>query len=277
MLVSLSISFWTARKFDKKESKKFTASHQVSDNAARINKSLLPDESGAHKALVASHSAARLEHYRLTLPWSDAGSRILLASNYEKYTEAMRPLRMAFDTASKTFIGEYPHLYEVSKGSLKTLWKEEDYPTVSEIPNKFSFSIKVLPLPQAGDFRVNLGAGDVEAIQDQIREDTKVSITLAMRDPYERLLKVVKAMAIKLHDRKGKFHDSLITNIEDLVGLLPALNLTNDLELTKMGERISGNLMAHEPETLRINKKARKQTAEQADQIYNDLAAFMAR
>jgi len=275
MLVTLSISYWYARKYDKKESKKLTDKHSVTEKAARVTKNLFPVESESYQAIVSAHGAARQEHYRLTLPWTDGGSRILLANNYEKYTEAMRPKRSDFDTSWHTFVGEYPALYESAKINLKTLWKQEDYPSASDMPNKFSFSIKVLPLPEADDFRVSLGADDIEAIKDQIRDDTKASIAEAMKDPYDRLFKVVFKMAEKLHDRKGIFHDSLLGNIEDLIDLLPSLNLTQDPKLIEMGEQIRAALTSYEPETLRKNNKVRKNVAEKADQICNDLAGFM--
>ncbi len=277
MLVNLSIGCWSARKLDKKESKRVTEHHNVTDKAARVTKSLLPEDFGSYKEIICAAVEARQEHYRLTLPWTDNGSRILLASNYQSYTEAIRLLRTRFDTAKGKFVPEYPALYENAKRDLKTLWKEDDYPSVTDIPNKFYFSIKVLPLPEANDFRVSLGSTDVEMIQDQIREDTKNSIAQAMKDPYRRLLKVVSDMAKKLNDKKGKFHDTLVTNIEDMVKLLPALNLMQDPELTKIGERILVSLANHEPDTLRKNTKVRKNVAQQADQICNDLAAFMVR
>jgi len=275
MLVSLNISCWIARKLDKKESKKLTEQHGVVDNAARVLKNLLPENYGSYKKIMTALTAARQEHNKKTLPWIDGGTRILLASNYEQYTGTMRPLRTDFDSASHEFVKEYPTLYKSSKDSLKTLWKEDDYPSVTDIPSKFGFSIKVLPLPQAEDFRVNLGTTDVEAIQEQIRDNTKAAIAEAMKDPFRRLHEVVFRMAQKLGDKKGKFHDTLITNIEEVVGLLPSLNLTNDPELTKMGAKIIGQLAQYEPETLRTDPKRRKTIAQQADQICNDLAAFM--
>ncbi len=277
MLISLSIGYWSARKLDKKESKRVTEHHKVTDKAARVTKSLLPEEFGSYKAIANANVAARQEHYRLTLPWTDGGSRILLATQYESYSEIMRPLRQDFDSASKEFMQQYPSLYESAKRDLKTLWKQEDYPSVADISGKFYFSIRVLPLPEADDFRVNLENTDVELIRDQIREDTKNSIAQAMKDPYRRLLEVVSNMAKKLNDKKGKFHDTLVTNIEDMVKLLPALNLMQDPELTKMGKRVLASLTNHEPDTLRKNIKIRKNVGQQADQICNDLAAFMAR
>jgi hypothetical protein len=60
MLVSLRISAWSARKYDKKISLEVAANHGASADAGRYNKYLMPADATSYKALekhIASHSA----------------------------------------------------------------------------------------------------------------------------------------------------------------------------------------------------------------------------
>jgi len=74
MLVKLSVSQWTARKYDKKVSQEINDQYSAHD-AGRYNKVLIAQEEIKKISKVASQ--ARSFHYFNTLPWDDNGSRIL--------------------------------------------------------------------------------------------------------------------------------------------------------------------------------------------------------
>ena len=92
MLVTLSISCWNARKFDRKITREVAERHKTTEKIGRYNKNLLPVEADLYLAISTAGWKARQVHYRETLPWSDEGSRILLGSNYFHYTESFRLL-----------------------------------------------------------------------------------------------------------------------------------------------------------------------------------------
>ena len=59
-----------------------------------------------------------------------------------------------------------------------------------------------------------------------------------MRDPWERLKTVVEAMAKALSIPDKIFRDSLIGNVENLLDLMPDLNVTGDPTLEAMCSKI---------------------------------------
>ena len=83
MLVSLRISAWSGRLYDRKASNHVAVHHEASASAGRYNKCLLPK--AAFAALTATMSKTRSSHYEQTLPWDDHGSRLLTVANYEHY------------------------------------------------------------------------------------------------------------------------------------------------------------------------------------------------
>ena len=86
MLVSLRITAWSGRLYDRQASNHVAAQHDASASAGRYNKRLLPK--AAFAALTATVSEARSSHYANSLPWDDQGSRLLTVANYEAYTGA---------------------------------------------------------------------------------------------------------------------------------------------------------------------------------------------
>ena len=91
MLVSLRISAWSGRLYDREASDHVAAHHDASSSVGRYNKRLLPK--AALAALNATMSEARPQHAAQSLPCDDKGSRLLTVANYEHYTGIMDALR----------------------------------------------------------------------------------------------------------------------------------------------------------------------------------------
>lgn len=277
MLVNLSISVWSARRYDKKVTGEVAQNYHTSERAGRYNKSLLPIDAPSYKAVIQAANSARTEHYKQTLPWSDEGSRILPSLNYLEYTASIRQLRSTFDRAVDEFVDDYPTLQSQAQTALNGLYDAKDYPIASAIESYFNFSTKVLPFPDSEDFRVDITADDVELIRQQITDDVQASVSSAMADLYRRLYDHVSKMASKLTEQDPIFRDSLVQNLTDLCAIVPRLNLTSDPALETLRQRVETELTSFEPETLRTSAKLRTHVAKQAEQIQKDLSAFMVR
>lgn len=280
MLASLSIHQWSAKKHDKKVSQEVATNHGSNVNMGRYNKSLIAKD--ALKEITKIAGAARNQFYELTLPWKDDGSRILTSAAYLKLQERIRENRQAFYEAKDRFIANYPSLIEDAKTSLNGLFNPEDYPSVSEIETKFRFAFHIDPLPIAGDFRVNLSNTDVALIQQQITSALNESVKSAMKDVWRRMQAVVGHMATSLQEYKvtasGKvenaFRDSLVGNIKDLLDIIPALNLTDDINVSEFAKDMEA-LVKYSANTLRDNDGTREEIARQASAIAAKMEAFV--
>src|SRR6202008_1182341 len=89
MLAAIHISIWTAIKHDRKISRKVAEEHGAFESAGRYNKQLLrsADKLNALRTLAGQ---VRQSFYKITLPWSDEGYRLLPAHFYFDWTEQMR-------------------------------------------------------------------------------------------------------------------------------------------------------------------------------------------
>ena len=268
MLIKLSISQWTARKYDRNVSDKVASDYNADKDAGRYNKVLIAIE--AIKKVQKIVNEARTFHYENTLPWSDDESRLLPATNYLDYSQKIREYKAEFESAVNDFIDQYPALVEEARNRLNGMFKSEDYPPVKELPKKYDFAVNINPLPSAGDFRVMLSDEEVKKIQADIEARTRSAETIALKDLWNRLYNVVKHMADRLTEKDTIFRDSLINNIVDLCGLLPKLNVLDDPDLEKMRREIELKLCGFNPDTLRKNETERE-TAGKSQSLFNQV------
>ncbi len=256
MIVNLSISQWTARKYDKNVSKKVEDEYNAHD-AGRYNKILVAKE--AIKEIQKVANEARTFHYTNTLPWSENGDRILTAANYFTYTEGLREKHDKFDAVVSKFLSAYPSLKEDAKIRLNGMFNELDYPNLEDLKYKFNFMVHVEPIPDSGDFRVGLKDSEVEKIKEEINDRREELEKKAMRDLWERTYSAVKHMVDRLSNEDAVFRNSLIGNIAELVELLPKLNIGNDKKLMEMTREIENKLLGVDADVLREDKGTRRE------------------
>ena len=279
MLCSLSISMWSARKHDREASEEIAQRHGAQPNAGRYHKVLLPKEALAEIQKIVSE--ARQEHYFMTLPWDDNGYRVLPAAAYMDHTEKMRALSNRFTPAVEDLVRQFGQLVEEAKARLGGLFRPADYPAHDELRSKFSFETKVMPLPDAGDFRVTLGDEEKERVRRQITAAVEASLQVANRELWQRLYEAVSHLADRLKAYKvtgngveHPFRDSVVTNLVKLVDVLPKLNVTADPELDRLAAEVRASLLV-DPQELRKSESARTETATAAAAIATRMAAYM--
>lgn len=280
VLARLAISQWTARRFDAKATAEVENNHGAgAGKVGRFNKILIQGETLAAIGRVAT--AARETHYAMTLPWSDDGSRILPTAVYLEYGQRMRHHRQEFEAAVSRFVIDYPNLVAAARINLNGLFREDDYPDAAMISRRFAYDYAILPVPSGRDFRVDVGDNVREDVERRVRE----TMTAAMRDAAERVRDVVSRMAERLRAFKpaegenraeGIFRDSLVENVRDLARLLPAFNLTGDKAFAAIADRIERELVKHDATVLREDPKARRDVADAAESILQDVAGFFA-
>lgn len=280
MLCSLSISVWSARKHDAEASEEIARQHGAQADAGRYHKVLLPK--AALAAIQQIVGEARQEHYFMTLPWDDNGYRVLPAAAYMEHTEKMRALSSRFTPAVETLVRQFGQLVEEAKTRLGGLFRAADYPGPEELRSKFSFETKVMPLPDASDFRVTMGEEEKERIKRQITAAVEASLQVASRELWQRLYEAVSHLAERLQAYKvtdegidHPFRDSVVTNLVKLVDILPKLNVTADAELKRLAAEVRASLLV-DPQELRKSESVRTETAKTAAEIADRMKAYMA-
>lgn len=271
MLASLSISRWTARKFDKKVSKEVDDRHGAKDGG-RYSK-ILVDKTHT-QALMTSAGAIRAYHYRMTLPWDDEGPRLLPSASFEAYTAKMRELREQDRVLQQAFFKIYPQLVTDAKKRLGSLYSPEDYPPTSEIASKFDIRISMTPVPSVEDFRVNISAEAAEQIRAELAAENDARFQAAMKSCYTRLHEVVTHISGTLHKENPRIYDTLVSNARELISCLPALNLSNDPMIEQLRLELDAALPMS-ADILRGSETTRKAVASDVDAIIEKMKHYV--
>lgn len=273
MIVRLSISQWTARKFDKRVTQKVADDYGITPENGRYNKILIAQD--AIKEVTQVVSNARTFHYDNTLPWDDAGGRILPSANFLAYSKKMREFKAEFEKAARAFVSNYAEYREEARRRLSGMFRGEDYPGQYEIGRKYGFSTDIEPVPSAADFRVSVSQKDETRIKKELETRVKSREADAMKDLYLRLNKVIGHFHEKLSDVDAIFRDSLVENVIELVNLLPKLNISGDPELNKLLKETQKKLCSFGPDQLRENAEARSKASDDAKAILDKMAGYI--
>lgn len=271
MLVSVHVSVWTARKHDKRVTERVAQEYGADTRAGRYNKKLLAN---AEKLEEINNLVGRIRKWvcSVTLPWSDDGPRILPAEIYFEFGKQWTGFESEFERAVDGFLAVYHQYVEEVRPILGAMFREDEYPSVARLREKFSIKRDILPIPTGADFRVSLNEAEQERIAREIDEANKRTMAAGIRELWQRLYKVVRHMADQFGDPDRKLYATTIENLKDLVDLLPMLNLAADPDLTALTERARVELCQYTTEDLRRSPATRKAVAAQAAGIAQRIA-----
>ena len=273
LLVSLSISQWMARKYDKKATKEVADINRASTSAGRYNKSLLP----LNDLLANVHQKTGLIREKFaknTLLWGIDGTRILPSANYLTFMQDFRKEKGEWQYLVQNFLDNYDTLVDEAKRWLGDLYDEKDYPARDKIVEKFNMDMAILPVP-TNDFRVELSSDELARLQEEMEGRMATVQQEAMMDAWGRLYKHVQHIAEKLADPKGIFRDSMVENAQETCDLLSRLNIADDPNLEAMRREVEAKLISHHPDSLRNDPDLRQDTAEEARKIMDLMGSFM--
>lgn len=272
VMVEMNISVWTANKLDRAATDTITDGAGAVHNAAQVRKNLMAG-TAARKNIADYAAGCRLWHNKHTLPWADKGARLLPTSLFMEYKSEANMRRSTFNGMVEDFITNYPALQKTAHNYLGTLFNAEDYPTAEEITDKFGFRLVFSPVPDAGDFRLDVPAKELEEVKSEYEDSFKDRLADAMREPWDRLHKVLTSISEKLTEPEGetevkkRYHDTLITNAQTLCEMLTHLNVTKDPELEKARRQLEITMTGADIETLKENPGSRETMKRNVDAI----------
>ena len=270
MLVELSISAWTARKLDKKVSAQVDLDKHAKTRAGNYNKNLLAG-TGFLDTINKYAASARHWHSTQTLPWSDNGLRLLPMSNFLAYKQNLVTLEKNYQALVDKFIVAYPNLVSAAAFQLGDLFDRSEYPEPETVARKFKFRVNYLPVPMAGDFRVDINEEAKAEIIMSCEGLYKERLDNAMKDAWTRLHDCLLRMSERLSDNENgdrkRIHDTLVENAVELTSLLKHFNLTGDSNMETARTELENAIKNHDADDLRESHMAREAVKTKVDAI----------
>jgi len=269
MLIDLNISVWTGRKMDKKVSEEIDATKSTKARAGNYHKKLLAGSDKLEKVQKIV-TAVRSWNYQQTLPWSDGGSRLLPMKNFFNYKETLNNFENQFNQAVDEFIAEYPQLVSGSAFTLGELFDRGEYPTADSLKEKFRFKFVFSPVPDAGDFRIQVEDEAKAELEQQYKSYYEQKLADAMADAWTRLHETLTHISERLDytdENKKKFWDSTITNATELCTLLTSLNITDDPKMEQARQKLEKALSGVDASDIRESEAIRSSVKSKVDAI----------
>lgn len=274
LIVNLSISVWTGRKLDKKVSETVDQANHTKTRAGNYHKNLLAG-SAKLEEITKIANACRGWLYTVTQPWGDNGDRILPVTTLIEFKSRLTDYEQQFAKAVNEFLNDYDTLVAAAAFQLGDLFNRDDYPLRERIEGKFGFRYSMMPLPQVGDFRVDVGNDGLRELQEQYEGVMHQRVTGAMTEAWERLHDVLSRMSERLTDttdengdpKRKIFRDSLVDNAVEICELLKSFNITGDVRMDEMRKQLEAALRNIDAQTLRESDNLRQQTKAKVDAL----------
>jgi hypothetical protein len=275
MLVDLTITTWTARKLDRTVTDEVNSAKRANKKASRVNKHLLPEVDHLDRILKYA-SMVRNWMYTKTLPWSDQGPRLIPTASFFDFKRELDEHEREFNTMVQNFLHYYPTLISTQAFKLGDMFNRDDYPTVEEIAYKFRFNVSYLPVPEAGDFRVDIGQEAVEELRAQYDAVYTRRWEAAVSDMRSRLLDNLKHISDRLSpdeegDRK-RFRNDIFERFAETLSAVRQLNITKDDAINALidqSEKVIANVSV---EAVKNSDVIRKDVRSKVDSILDALA-----
>ena len=270
VLVELNISVWPASKIDREVTDQVNTNAAAVRDASQTKKNLFAGTS-LRKDIEKLAARVRLYHNQPTLPWADKGERLLPTKLFMEYKQTINAYEQTFQSMCQNFFSEYPRLVQEAQVNLGRLYKAEDYPDIEEVKLKFGFKRTVKPVPEAGDFRLDIPATDLAEMQQAFVVQQEEKLADAMRAPWERLHTMLVSISEKLTDVDGedkrRYHDTFITNPLELCDLLTKLNVTGDPKLEEARRQLELTMLGANLESIKEDSTARNEVKSKVDSI----------
>jgi len=285
LLVSLNVSMWSGVKLDKSLATEVELQHGMGANSGKYSKNLLTKD--ALKNAIAASGALRTYVREQTSPWLDGGVRILAAVNYAKANERITNLIDDFESAAQNLCARLPEEKAAARVRLNGSYRDSDYP--DDLRAKFSAAVRYFPLPDERDFRVQAGekitAAERATLQAGFAKGLQEAESAAIADIWGKLAGPVAAMAGSLVDYTpatattkavAPFRDSLVSNIQNIVDLIPNLDFSANPDLERVRKQVRDTLLVCTPAALRDDSALRADVAARAAKIAADIAELTA-
>jgi len=270
VLVELNISVWPASKIDREITDQVNTNAGAVSSASQTKKNLFAGTS-MRKDIEKFAARVRLYHNQHTLPWADKGERLLPTKLFMDYKTAMNHYEQQFNQMCNNFFIDYNYLVQEAQVNLGTMYKAEDYPDLTEVRTKFGFRRAINPLPESGDFRLDVSTQDLDELRAEFESKFQERLADAVREPWLRLHGELVSISKKLTDTDGegkkRYHDTLLSNPLELCELLTKLNVTNDPKLEEARKQVELTMLGVNMDAIKEDSETRKQVKSKVDEI----------
>jgi len=232
------------------------------------SKLILDTKNPAYRAVAAVRSEASGYWRTVTLPFPEAGIRLLPQNSLGMFASTMGTYRERLQEAARELASQYDQIKLEAQRRLGTLFNASDYP--STLDGLFDLEVSY-PTIEPPNYLMALHPEVYQQEQARVRERFESAVELAEQAFATELQRLTAHLAERLtglHDGQPKvFRDSAIENLRDFFERFRRLNIRSSPELDALVEQAQQTIMGVEPQTLRDSNRLRQMVARDFEQI----------
>jgi len=232
------------------------------------SKLILDTKNPAYRAVAAVRSEASGYWRTVTLPFPEAGIRLLPQNSLGLFASTMQTYRERLQEAARELANQYDAIKSEAQRRLGTLYNASDYPSTLDGLFDLEVSYPTIEPPQ---YLVALSPEVFQQEQARVRERFENAVELAEQAFATELQRLTAHLAERLtglHDGQPKvFRDSAVENLREFFERFQRLNIRSSPELDALVEQAQQTINGIEPQTLRDSNRLRQMVARDFEQI----------
>jgi hypothetical protein len=232
------------------------------------SKLILDTKNPPYRAVAAVRSEASSYWRTVTLPFPEAGIRLLPQNSLGLFATTMQTYRERLQEAARELAAQYDTIKSEAQRRLGTLYNASDYP--STLDGLFDMEWSVVPI-EPPQYLVALNPEVFQQEQARVRERFENAVEMAEQAFATELQRLTAHLAERLtglHDGEPKvFRDSAVENLREFFERFRRLNIRSSPELDMLVEEAQQVITGIEPQQLRDSVRLRQMVARDFEQI----------
>ena len=232
------------------------------------SKLILDTKNPTYRAVAAVRSEASGYWRTVTLPFPEAGIRLLPQNSLGMFASTMQTYRERLQESARELASQYDTIKSEAQRRLGTLFNQADYP--STLDGLFDLEVSY-PTIEPPNYLMALHPDVYQQEQARVRERFESAVELAEQAFATELQRLTAHLAERLtglHDGQPKvFRDSAVENLRDFFERFQRLNIRSSPELDALVEQAQQTINGVEPQTLRDSNRLRQMVARDFEQI----------
>jgi hypothetical protein len=241
---------------------------QADRDLLSASKLILDTKNAAYRNVARVRSEASGYWRAETLPFPEAGLRLLPQAKLPAFDSRMAQYRQELQDAARELSSQYDTMKSEAERRLGTLFNASDYPQT--LDGLFDMEWSVIPIEPPG-YLMALHPDVYQAEQARVRERFESAVELAEQAFATELQRLTAHLAERLtglHDGQPKvFRDSAVENLREFFERFRRLNIRSSPELDMLVEEAQQVITGIEPQQLRDSVRLRQMVARDFEQI----------
>lgn len=219
----------------------------------------------------------RSEHNRLTRVWDGNNTRLLPAALIGQYMDMTKKFQDGFPAEIQSFLETYPDWAKSAPERMGDLYAKANFPSLEEVTHATTFDLTYIPLPAGDAFkRIAVISPDMASTMEQVtNEKVQSAIKDAQAQTWKDVMDPIRHLVKTLNKDKTKIYESLLTNISDVVDLIPQFNeMFHDEELASLAKSAKEALSEIDLEQVKKDPEAKAKAIDKAQQVLDAFEPF---